>query len=379
MYSLLLAASLSVMADVPPAGAAHDPTQILPALIVRATPPPLAASLPTSVVDQAEVMALPPDLREELETRVIRQASNDTQRMRLLAKWMFAPDGLQIQYRHDATYTVAEAWQHREANCLTFTLLTVALARATGLESYGQHLDDTLAWRQAEDTLYRTTHVNAGILVHSQRFTIDVASDEVMTRSPPERINDTRLLAQFYNNRAAELSDAGALQLALAHARMALQLDPEFAVTWNNLGVLEMRAGNAAKAERSYLQSLVLDSRQASALTNLVAYYERIGEPGKARPLQRRLDAVHRASPFHQFLLALDAERRGELRNAARFYRRAIHLYPGEHRFHFGLARVYYLQHKPNSAGEALERARSLSQGREAVLYEAKLAKLRQH
>lgn len=345
-------------------------------LLGAAANPPIEGPR-TELVDPAAVMHVPAELTAQFRAAVIAPGGTQLQRMNRMAEWMFAPDGLGIQYRHDATYTVAEAWQRREANCLTFTLLTVALAREGGFEAYGQYLDDTLMWRQQSSTLYRTEHVNAGLIADNHRYTIDVASDEVISHAPPQRIDDRRLLAQFYNNRAAELAERGLFDAALAHARSGLRMDAEYAVSWNNLGVLEVRVGRIADAERSYLQALARDPKQPSALTNLSALYERQGQPERAQPYQRRLETVLRGNPFHHFLLALDAERKGSLKEAAKLFRRAIHLYPNEHRFHFGLARVYFQQHKPESAGKALERARQLSAGDDRLRYQAKLEKLR--
>ena len=70
-------------------------------------------------------------------------------------------------------------------------------------------------------------------------------------------------------------------------------------------------------------------------------------------------------------------ERDGDLERAAEHYRKAIRLYDGEHRFHFGLARVYFQQGDHHRASRELARARELSQGDTRALYQAKLETLR--
>ena len=131
----------------------------------------------------------------------------------------------------------------REANCLTFTLLTVALARASGLRAYGQQIARSLAWRREGNTIYRTIHVNAGVRIGARPLTIDVAWDRVITGDPPEPISDQRLLAHYYNNRTVELADAGDLASARAHAALSLTLDPRHATSWSNAGAVASRAG----------------------------------------------------------------------------------------------------------------------------------------
>lgn len=344
---------------------------VLAASLLISSPDALAARNRAPAPEQ--VLQVPEELRRELQQRVTRLGRSEEMRMGLLARYLFAPDGLGITYQHDATYTVAEAWRTRRANCLTFTLLTVALAREAGLEAYGQDVRETLLWRQEDQTVYRTTHVNAGIRIIHRRFTVDVASAQVLKRIPPVRIDDQRLIAQYYNNRAAELMAIGQLEPAQLHSAVALKLDPDYAVSWNNAGVLHLRAGRLAEAERHYQRALALDGMNASALSNLTYYYQRIGKPGRARPYQRRLHSVQRSNPFHQFMLALEFERQGDYGQAVSHYRRAIRLHDGEHRFHFGLARAYLKMLKPSLASRELERARQLSQGPARNLYQAKL------
>jgi tetratricopeptide (TPR) repeat protein len=323
-----------------------------------------------------QIMAIPEPLRQELRERVTERSRVKERRMELLADYLFKPEGLGITYEHDATYTVAEAYQQRKANCLTFTLLTVALAREAGLEAYGQDVSEALVWRQDEHATYRTTHVNAGVKVDQRRFTIDVASDQVLSRYPPNRIEDVRLLAQYYNNRSAELMVRGELKAALAHSQQSLKLDPGYPASWNNAGVLHMRNAQVTEAQAAYQHALSLDPRQASALANLSNLYERIGAKAKERELRQRLEDVQSKNPFHQFLLATEFERTGQLRLAIKHYKRAVRLHYPEHRFHFGLARTYFLMGKPQTAQKWLQLARELSTGDTRNLYQAKLDSL---
>lgn len=338
---------------------------------------PFAAAATASPPAPADVMRIPAALREALHARVVGPTRHPEQRLERLVDFLFDAQGLGMAYDPDANHTVAEAYATRQANCMSFTLLTVALAREAGLDAYGQQVDETLAWRQDHDTLYRTQHVNAGVRIRERRFTVDVAWNQVITRRPPEPIRDGRLLAHYYNNRAAALLEQGALDDALRHADVALTLDPAYATTWSNTGVIHLRAGDTARAETSYLRALALDARNPGALFNLVSYYQRRGDVEAARPLQARLDAEQARDPFHHYLLAASFERHGDLAQAVRHYQRAIALHPGEHRFHFGLARVYFQLGDPRRAGKALARARALSEGDTRRLYQAKLDVLR--
>jgi tetratricopeptide (TPR) repeat protein len=265
-----------------------------------------------------------------------------------------------MEYSVDATSTVEQAYRTRKANCLTFTLLTVALARESGLQAYGQELDDIVAWRVDNDIIYRSNHVNAGISIGRARFTVDVARDLVMARDPPEPVSDQHLLALYYNNRAAELVAGAALAEAAPHMAMALQLAPRYANAWANAGVLRLRQGDPRAAERDYLKALALDPANAGALVNLVTLYRNNGDEARRAIYARRLEKIQVKDPYFQYLQAEDDEKRGDYAGAAQHYRRAIRLYDGDSRFYVGLARAYQQLGEEGHARRAMNRAAAL-------------------
>jgi tetratricopeptide (TPR) repeat protein len=338
--------------------------------------PPLAA--PVQPPAREAVMTIPPGLRAQFQQSVLGQGGSGARRLERLVDFMFSADGLGMAYQHDATYTVEEAYRTRKANCLTFTLLAIALAREAGLEAHAQEIEETLAWRQEHDTIYRTNHVNAGIRVGHQRYTIDVAWDTLIARDPPEPISDQRLLGLYYGNRAVELMAEDRRGEADLYMAMALALDPDYAPGWSNAGVLYLRNGDPDAAEQAYLRALALQPMQAAALFNLVGLYQRSGRQAQAVRYQKQLESVRIKDPFHHFLLALDYEKAGDYRRALSHYQRAIRLHQGEHRFHFGLARAYLQLGDARRAGRALTRAQALSEGTTRGLYQAKLDRLRQ-
>lgn len=347
-------------------------------LAVEPAPPPLSMLPPRlQPPDPATVMQIPLELKVQLRQRIAARRGDQRTQLGQLVEFLFdAQHGLGIHYEDDATLTVTEVAQYRRANCLSFTLLTVALARELGIETFGQDLADTLMWRQEDRTLYHATHVNAGVWIGRGRYSVDVASDRVLTRHEPRRISDERLLAQFYNNRSAELMAQGQLDAALAHSEVSIALDPEYPTSWNNAGVVHLRAGRGDDAERHYLRALALEPDHASALANLVNQYERSGRPERALAYRQRLHLVQQRNPFHHYLLALEMEQQQRWDEAISGYRRAIKLWDGEHRFHFGLARAYFQTGRLGPASRELERARTLAQGDLKAVYQAKLAAL---
>lgn len=326
-----------------------------------------ALALTTGAVDVAppdreQIMAVPPELHARLQTQVVDRGGTEYERMKRVLAFMSEDEhGLAMQYRDDATQTVAEAFLNRQANCVTYTMMFLALAQQAGLEAYPQEIDETLAWQQQDNIVYRTNHVNAGVRIGTRRYTVDVGSNFVIARHPAHRISRQRLLAQYYNNRAAMLMTQGRMPSALAHAQVAIELDPTYPITWSNTGVLRLHSGDAIGAERAYAAALELDPANSAALFNMVSLYQRTGNASKEILFRRRLEKVQRDDPFHQFLTAAEYERQGEAARAVKHYRRAIKLHGSEHRFYYGLARAYLLSDNRRRAQQALGHALALS------------------
>jgi Flp pilus assembly protein TadD len=307
-----------------------------------------------------QVMAVPPELRAQLQQQVIDGGGSGRSRLERLVEFLFRKSGLGMEYSVDATLTVEQAYRTRKANCLTFTLLTVALARESGLQAYGQELDDIVGWHLADNIVFRFNHVNAGITLGRSRFTVDVARDLVMSRNPPEPISDQRLLALYYNNRAAALLASTSPTAAAPYMAMTLQLAPRYAGAWANAGVLHLSQGDPQAAERDYLKALALDPENASALVNLVTLYRNNGNEARRTIYLRRLEKVRVKDPYFQYLQAGDDERQGDYTGAVQHYRRAIRLYDRDSRFYFGLAHAYRQLGQERHARRALSHAAAL-------------------
>lgn len=321
------------------------------------------------------LMTVPDALRQLVRARV-RSHSNATRDLEALADFLLKPEGLGLRYRHDASLTVAEAYQRREGNCLTFTLMTVALARELGLRAYGQDAD-AVSWHQEGGSVYRTQHVNAGVYTDNRRFSIDIASNQVITREPPRQISDARLFAHYYSNRAAELLAQGQLPAALAHAERALQVDPRHAAALSNAGVIRARMRDTTGAERDYLQALAIEPRHPGALFNLAELYARSGRGSLARDAKDRLQHALQRDPFHHFMLGLQQEAAGDPHGALTHLQRALRLHRYDHRFHFAMARIWVALERSDRAARALQVAHDLSEGPQQQRYQAKLDGLR--
>lgn len=347
---------------------------LLAAALALSAPTPVEAPEPLA---PAQVAEMPPALQQQVRDRILVGRPSERARLERLISFMFDPQGLGMTYDEDATYSVAEAYAVRKANCLTFTLLFLALAREAGLDAYPQEIGETLAWHLDERTLYRNSHVNAGVRVPTGQFVVDVTGDSIIARDQPVPISGERLLAHYYNNLAIQRLAQGQLDSARQLIDMALQQDPTYATHWSNAGVIHLRSGDTAAAEAAYARALQLDPANTGALFNMVGLTHRNGDPREAE-FRRRLARVQQRDPFHHFLQAVDYERNQDYAQAIRHYRRAIQLHPGEHRFHYALSRAYLRAGQTRKAVKSLVRAQGLSDGATRAAYRAELEQLRQ-
>lgn len=345
--ALALLAGLAASASVP--AATVQPT--------AATAPTTATTLPTP----EQILAVPPALQALLQQRVIAPGASREQRLQRLLQLIFDEQGMHLEYDPYATNTLTETWQTGRANCLSFTLLFVTLARAAGIDARVQEVAQVVSWHQDQGVIYSVGHVNAGIMLNGRDAVVDLDRNVLYDRYGPQQIDPPRALAHFYNNRGAMHMSEGNLVQARAYFQAALAQEPDFVAGWNNLGVLDARSGNLADAERDYRTALRIKPRNAASLTNASALYRRLGDTRQAGLLARRLQQVQHSDPFVQFRLGNEAEQRHDYTDAIRAYRRAISLYSTAHQFHFGLARAYFLAGDNRRASVEMSKARDLA------------------
>ncbi len=360
-----------------------------PAPLAPALPPATVVAVPVDVPPAPEqVLAIPDGLREAFRKQVLDTTNIPELKVRRMVAFMFDKDGLDLQYKGDATNTVAESYTTRQVNCLSFTLMAVALAREAGLKAQGQEIDRVLAWNLVGNVVMQSLHANAVVSVRdrdlqakdSRDFVLDIASSGLYTQDyivHGYKVTDEKLLAAFYGNRAMELLARGRLTESRVWLDKALEFDPEDATLWNNAGVLSQRMGDVADAESRFLHAAQRDPRHTSVLYNLVALYQGRGDATRASYWRERADRVLRRDPFYQFSLGERNAQAGNYEDAVRYYRRAIALDGRERLFHFGLARTYVKLGKLDRAEKELDAAYRLSEGAERDRFQAKLDALR--
>ncbi len=287
--------------------------------------------------------------------------------------------GLHMQYDAQATLTAEQAFEQRRANCLSHTMLFVALARAVGVPAQFNEVDIPPVWDMGDDhtsLLYR--HVNARVELPLMFYlTVDLNGDDVDPSYNQYVISDADAAAQFYNNRAVELRLQKHLADSLRYETRALQLMPKAAYLWNNLANLYLLQGNASAARVAIIESLKLDGTSMLGYDTAAHVYEQIGESGRARYFHERAEFFLEENPYHHYQLAVSALGKRDSETAYEEAGRAIALYPKDSRFFFLMAVVLNQQGETQRAADNLRVALGLAPDAERQeRYKSKFARL---
>lgn len=265
----------------------------------------------------------------------------------------------EFTYDGDTTLTAAEAFDVRQGNCLTFTTLFVALARATGVDARLVSIERAHEFEEKGDLLVVTRHVVVGYRYQSRTHLIDFAATD---DQPPMRwsfLEDAVGAAMIHTNRGVlDLRD-GDLASALRHFEIATDLAPEWPDAWVDLGLARRRLGDLEGAHAAYARALEIDPAHAATLSNLAALYQFEGRDEEA-DVAMRAAADSRGSPWALIALA-DAEMSaGDLDAARSALRKARWRHPGSAEIHEARHRWARLAGKPGMARRAAARAEAL-------------------
>lgn len=290
----------------------------------------LRAAIADRGLDPDEVVvpyALDAEMRAWVRERIPPGLPSE-RKLERLVEALLAPDELELRYVWGYTGTAAEVFARREANCLAFTNLFVAMARELGVPVYFLAVESEATYRHADeiDLIVVSDHVAVGYGAGNTIRLYDFSANERSELDRVYRISDLTALAMFHSNRGAEALQAGRLGEARRWLRTAVDLDPGLAGAWVNLGVARRRTGDLAGAEEAYRRVLEIDPRIYSAYQNLASLLRLAGRDEEARNLEQALKRSPSKNPYTFLALGDVSLRSGRLEEARRFYRRAASL-----------------------------------------------------
>lgn len=337
---------------------------------------------PAEAIDAAGVLALNEPMRHYLRT-VIAPKVRTQGRQAALVEALYQRDKLRLEYDSVMTRTASQAFEARAGNCLSLVIMTAAFAREMGLQVTFQSAYREESWSRSGDLLFRSGHVNvtlgrrfidSGTALDGNDLTIDFLPPDQIRGLRTAPITEATVLAMFMNNRAAEALAQGRLDEAHAWARESIRQDPTFFSAYNTLGVIYLRHGDAAPAERMFRYVLAREPANTRTLANLAQALSQLGRLQEAQALRTELDRVDPHPPFHFFNLGLAAMRRGDYRVARDLFTQEAARDGSYHEFQFWLAVANYRLGDVEQARRHLDRALAASTTRsDHDLYAAKL------
>lgn len=290
---------------------------------------------------------------------------------------------LKLEYDAERTRTAAEAFDARTGNCLSLLIMTAAFAKHLGMRVTYQSVYTDETWTRSNGTYFASGHVNLtlgrrwvepGAGNFSPSWTIDFLPPEDQRGQRSREISEATVEAMYMNNRAAESLAAGELDAAYAWARAAAIHTPGFLSAYNTLGVIYLRRGDPATAQRVFAHVLQLEPSSTVAMANMVRTLALLGRAEESAALASTLARIDPEPPYHFFDLGQAAFHRGNFTAARRWFAKEVARAPYQHEFHFWLALTeYQLGDIPSARTQLTLALNTSSTRRNQQLYAAKL------
>lgn len=309
-------------------------------------------------------------------------------RARKLLEHIFETNQINISYSSTANLTAIQAYQSKEANCMSLTILAYALAKSANLNVRFQDVQIPEYWVRNGNYNMRTGHINLVltrprepskvVLVEKALTEIDFDPYVVKKRFPKKIVDKATVLAMFYNNKGAQALVEGNHAKAYAYFKASVETAPSFSPSWGNLGILYRFIGDYDLSIESYRYALAINKNNLTTLSNFALLLNHLGEEAMAQQISDTLYKKRRRNPYYYALLADEALHSGEVKASISNYKKAIRLDDSEHEFFFGLAKAHYKDKNMDSAEAALKKAMAVSKSlKQDEKYLAKLNFLR--
>lgn len=330
----------------------------------------------------AKPLTLPDDhvfaLTDEMKrfaNRVVRSDFSHDAKVYALLEGLVKPSGLGIKYDGDATLSAEQVYERHRANCLAFTTLYVALARYLGLDARFNEVRIPPVWDlKQRKTLVLYKHINAIVFgPFGSRKVVDINMGPFDISYPHQLISDTLAEAQYYNNRAMMYLGDRKFTDALRYQLKALALQPKVSYLWSNLASLYNRSGHPRAAEMAYRLALKDNPGDLVAISNAARLYESMGRRKLAEELRARAERFRSHNPYYQYVLAIKALGDADYNLAEKYVRKAISLYPKEHRFYFLLGVIYQYKGDYVEANKSWKKAMNLASKAQVSRYRHKI------
>jgi len=301
---------------------------------------------------------------------------------------LYTKGELRLEYESVRTRNAAEAFEARTGNCLSLVIMTAALAKEIGLPVRYQrvYVDDT--WSRSGDVYFAIGHVNLSLgrrqidggFGHndSDMMTIDFLPPRELRGVRTQELEEPTVAAMYMNNRAAESFIGGQLDDAYWWARAAIEKDPGFVGSYNTLGVIYRRHGDAKEAERVLATALEREPANTHVMSNLIPVLDSLGRVAESKNLALKLEQLEPNPPFSYFNRGIAALERSDFALARDLFAKEIDRAPYNPEFHYRLAVAYAgLGDRERAEKELVAARETSSTSSDRAMYAAKLDRIK--
>jgi Transglutaminase-like superfamily len=126
--------------------------------------------------DPHELLRLDAEMKTFFAARIDRTALLET-RLDEIIKAILGEKGLHFSYEGDGVYDVREAFRRRRGNCLTYSLLVVAVAREFGIKAEFNEVFIVPRWNRSGGIIIESRHINVRVEAPDGYYEIDLKDE----------------------------------------------------------------------------------------------------------------------------------------------------------------------------------------------------------
>lgn len=324
----------------------------------------LGKPISNSDLPEANVMTLTPEMEIFLKDNVLK-AKGTRRKAKQLSKAIFHEDLLGLVYDPRMTLTANQAFEFRVANCLAFSYLYSSLAKKAGLKVQFQEVHLLPEWDYSDNEIFvENRHVNIRVdLSGREDLVVDINKATIDNQIDFTLLDDDHVIALYYGNIAAEYLLKGDFEKSYKYSLKAINIDPDEASFWTNLGVLFRRAGHNDLAEKAYFVALSHNAKDKASLNNLSLLYLEAGDEIRAAYYGDMVKKYQESNPYYKYVKAQKYMEEYALDTALGHVNSAIKKKKNEPRFYLLKSQILNLMGKQIAANKALEKANKYVEG----------------
>lgn len=293
--------------------------------------------------------------------RMVNRNADPARRLRNLARFLTDSGFVNFEYTQNQSLTAKQAYQQRRGDCMAYTNLFLALARALGIDAYFVHVREVQNYYERAGWFFVSSHVAVGYGVGPAAEVIDFANEISDWRlALYSIISDDAALALYYNNVAVDHMVSGRTEDAEHLFRFWLAREPSVAELYNNLGVLLNRQKRYKESLPVLAEAIRRFPTYAPLFTNGLAAARGAGRTDLVSIYEERGAQAEYQDPFFIFARAMSFYHDDRYAQAAALLERARDVKPDSPVILAWLTRAYLAGGKREKGLETFEKVKAL-------------------